>query len=327
MIATSTEASPTPESGRRLGSLDVLVLSAWCGLAAGGARGDRESSLHTLQLYAADVRDVPALRVAGPTDQPLPVRWHGPVSIRGDHHLAAASGLVEPTAHWRDRDPADTHRGKAAGSRRGLAAGLDRYRGSPGPGIRAAWRQACGAGKVLTFPVLMGFVLVQAASIFGGDQLERWREERRPLPPAGSPNVLLVVLDTVRSDHLSLYGYDRQTSPALELLACEASASIGASFGAWTLASHATMFTGRWPHELGVRWLCPMRGGVPTLAEFVSRLGYATAGFVGNTLYCSYDSGLGRGFTHYEDYVLDTMAVVRTAQLAGLLVNPSSRST
>ena len=65
------------------------------------------------------------------------------------------------------------------------------------------------------------------------------------------------------------------------------------------------MFTGRWPHELDVQWLTPLRRNFPTLAEYLGSRGYATAGFVANTVYCSYDTGLDRGFTHYEDYVLE----------------------
>ena len=54
---------------------------------------------------------------------------------------------------------------------------------------------------------------------------------------------------------------------------------------------------------------------MPTLAEHLGSLGYATAGFVGNTVYCSYDSGLDRGFTHYQDYVLDKLNAARTVRL------------
>src|SRR5262249_26042486 len=43
--------------------------------------------------------------------------------------------------------------------------------------------------------------------------------------------------------------------------------------------------------------------------------GYATAGFVANTAYCSYDTGLDRGFTHYEDYVLEKLSPLCTAGL------------
>jgi arylsulfatase A-like enzyme len=148
-------------------------------------------------------------------------------------------------------------------------------------------------------PVLAGLVLA-------GDRLGRWREARRPLPAVTPPNVLLVVLDTVRADRLSLYGHTRPTSPALERLARRGVRFDEARATApWTLASHASLFTGRWPHELGVKWMTPLRDGFPTLAGYLGANGYATAGFVANTLYCSYDTGLDRGFAHYEDYVLD----------------------
>ena len=70
---------------------------------------------------------------------------------------------------------------------------------------RHAIRVAAVAG--VEFSRSRGVVLVLAGSVFGGDWLKEWREARRPLPPADSPNVLLIVLDTVRADHLSLYGY------------------------------------------------------------------------------------------------------------------------
>ena len=54
-----------------------------------------------------------------------------------------------------------------------------------------------------------------------------------------------------------------------------------------------------------MRWLAPLRGDFPTLAEYLGARGYATAGFVANAGYCSYDTGLDRGFTHFEDYVLE----------------------
>ena len=70
-----------------------------------------------------------------------------------------------------------------------------------------------------SFPVMVGLVILLASYIFVGDRLKQARESGRPLPPAGSPNVLLIVLDTVRADHLSLYGYERSTTPFLKQLA------------------------------------------------------------------------------------------------------------
>jgi len=165
-----------------------------------------------------------------------------------------------------------------------------------------------------SFPGLLGLVLVMACSVFAGDWVKERREARRALPPADSPNVLLIVLDTVRADHLSLYSYHRATTPHLEQLAKRGIRFDNVrSTAPWTLPSHASMFTGRWPHELGVQWMTPLRGTFPTLAEYMGSRGYATAGFVANTLFCSYDTGIDRGFTHYEDYELGPLAAVRTA--------------
>jgi len=175
---------------------------------------------------------------------------------------------------------------------------------------------------MVSFPVLAGSVLVLATLVFGGDWLKGRLEASRPLPSADSPNVLLIVLDTVRADRLSLHGYQRPTTPALERLAKRGIRFDEARAAApWTLASHASLFSGRWPHELGVKWLTPLRGNFPTLAEYLGSHGYATAGFVGNKLYCSHETGLDRGFTHYEDYVLEQLMPLRTAWLVDHFLN------
>lgn len=127
---------------------------------------------------------------------------------------------------------------------------------------------------------------------------------RAALPPArpGAPNVVLLVLDTVRADHLGLYGYGRPTTPVLDSLAARAVRfDLARSPAPWTLPSHASMFTGRWPHELSVDYDRPLDGTHPTLAEHLARQGYATGGFVGNTVYCNSWFGVDRGFARYED--------------------------
>ena len=60
-------------------------------------------------------------------------------------------------------------------------------------------RHATGFRRLvrISFPVVAGLVPILAASLWGDDRLKAWREEARPLPPPGSPNVLLIVLDTV----------------------------------------------------------------------------------------------------------------------------------
>ncbi len=49
----------------------------------------------------------------------------------------------------------------------------------------------------VSFPLVAGLVPILAASLWGSDRKKAWGEEMRPLPPTGSPNVLLIVLDTV----------------------------------------------------------------------------------------------------------------------------------
>ncbi len=83
----------------------------------------------------------------------------------------------------------------------------------------------------------------------------------------------------------------------------------------WTLPSHASMFTGRWPHELSAGWFSPLDGMLPTLAEVVGSHGYATAGFVANTWYSASDSGLGRGFTEYRDFRFPRLTALTTTVL------------
>ncbi len=169
-----------------------------------------------------------------------------------------------------------------------------------------SWRGSCrrsnGATPVsgglsgASFPALAAAVAILAASIWGQDRYKLWREATRPLPRTGSPNVLLIVLDTVAAGHLSLYGYSRPTSPTLDELA-----ERGIRFDrvrattSWTLPSHASMFTGRWPHEVSAGWLTPLDREFPTLADYLGQRGYATAGCVANYTYCAADSGLARG--------------------------------
>jgi len=135
-------------------------------------------------------------------------------------------------------------------------------------------------------------------------------------PDVPGPNVLLVVLDTVRADHLSFHGYDRDTSPNLSRLARRGITFKQArSTAPWTLPSHASMMTGRWPHELSTGINHPLDETHRTLAECLSASGYATAGFVANAAYCGIETGLGRGFAHYEDHELSVADILWTTAL------------
>jgi arylsulfatase A-like enzyme len=184
--------------------------------------------------------------------------------------------------------------------------------------VPALERHADGFRRLVrwSLPLATGLVLLLAATLWGGDRIEGWRQANGPPPAPGSPSVLLVVMDTVAAEHLGLYGYGRPTSPTIDELA-----ERGIRFdraqatSSWTLPSHASLFTGRWPHELSTGWLTPLDRTYPTLAEYLGSRGYATAGFVGNSWYCASDSGLGRGFAAYEDYIFPRLTASRAASL------------
>lgn len=103
------------------------------------------------------------------------------------------------------------------------------------------------------------------------------REEARP-------NVLWVVWDTTRADHLSVYGYERKTTPFLEEFAKDARVFEDCqSSSCWTVPSHASMFTGLLPSEHGA-----MHGAeflddkLVTVAEHLRGAGYATYAWAAN---------------------------------------------
>ncbi|MFQ5689198.1 MAG: sulfatase [Gemmatimonadota bacterium] len=135
-------------------------------------------------------------------------------------------------------------------------------------------------------------------------QMARQRTAERHLAsaPDRAPNVLLIILDTVRASSTSVGGSDRPTTPNLERVAREGVYFRRAiSTAPWTLPSHASLFTGRPAHALSASWRRPLDSSFPTLAEFLAAHGYRTAGFVANLGYCGWESGLARGFMHYED--------------------------
>jgi len=110
-------------------------------------------------------------------------------------------------------------------------------------------------------------------------------------------NVLLVVLDCTRADHLSCYGYGRETTPFLDQVAREGVRfSNMITTAPWTLPSHASLLTGLFPVTHGAtdenRYLAARH---KTLAEYLRAAGYRTAAFCTNP-WVSPETGFGRGF-------------------------------
>jgi len=122
---------------------------------------------------------------------------------------------------------------------------------------------------------------------------------RAALPPAreGAPDVVLVVLDTVRADHMASYGHTRDTSPTFDALAREGAWFADATAPAtWSLPSHASLFTGRYPTSHGANLMRSILDDrYPTLAEVLAAHGYDTFCFTANP-WISDGVGLTRGF-------------------------------
>jgi arylsulfatase A-like enzyme len=170
-----------------------------------------------------------------------------------------------------------------------------------------------------SLPLLALLAVGLALRDLGGSPKAAHGSSAAPLPADGTstrPNVLLLVLDTVRAESLSLHGYHRDTSPNLKRIAARGVRFDQArSTAPWTFPSHASLFTGRWPHELKVGEDRPLDATYPTLAEVLGRRGYDTAGFVANTYFCNAWYGLGRGFDVYEDFYDEEMSVSLTETL------------
>jgi arylsulfatase A-like enzyme len=167
--------------------------------------------------------------------------------------------------------------------------------------------------------VALGATVLLIALGFRG--WREWREQRllAAVQPASadSPNVLFLLLDTVRAQNLSLYGYDQPTSPVLDSVAQSATVFDAAyAPSSWTLPSHASMFTGELPFRTGTDWRDPFDRRLPVLAERFQSAGYATGGFVANLAYTHYESGLSRGFQRYVDHRATIRQVLMTSEIA-----------
>ena len=127
-------------------------------------------------------------------------------------------------------------------------------------------------------------------------------------------SVVLIVVDTLRADHLGVYGYDRPTSPNLDAWAEDGAVFEHAfSTSPWTLPSFGTMFTGQLPSRhlagtfvRGADGRPPNRSqfgqldtSLPTLAEAASAAGFATAAVINNA-FLGPRFGVDRGFDTYD---------------------------
>jgi len=162
-------------------------------------------------------------------------------------------------------------------------------------GKRTGGRWAAVAGSVL--------VIALAAGCGGPKEPDR-------------PNIIVILVDTLRADHLGVYGHPGRISPRLDKVAEESIVFDHCYAQApWTPPSMGTLFTSLYPETHGLhrfkknQFLDPESGRLRatvlpdeavTLAEALRDAGYRTAGFVANPWLHS-EWGLGQGFDHYDD--------------------------
>lgn len=134
---------------------------------------------------------------------------------------------------------------------------------------------------------LLAASLAAGLALFAWSTWSAWlstQKGRKPLgppqatPPPGAPNIVLIVIDAGRADALHCYGNPRETSPHLDRLAQEGVLYEQAFTAApWTLPSHATMFTGKYPSEHGAHGeYLYLEDSNVTIAEVLHEHGYRT---------------------------------------------------
>jgi arylsulfatase A-like enzyme len=193
----------------------------------------------------------------------------------------------------------------------GIGPSVDRFRRA------VKFRRNAAAQRVCWRPVILALVRRAApgAAALGALLAAACGAPSQDADPAAAlpPNVILIVLDTTRADHLSYNGWSRETTPRIDALARDAVDYARAlSAAPWTLPSHMSIFTGLLPAQHGATWAAfsdptwesvsdIMRGSFAPadparlLSRRLQERGYTTVGFSNNP-WVSERTGLHEGF-------------------------------
>ena len=124
--------------------------------------------------------------------------------------------------------------------------------------------------------------------------------ERRP------GDIVLITIDTLRADHLGIYGYERPTSPQLERLFHEGAVFERAyATSAYTSASTASLLTGALPQEHGVRLFDQIFPETVPLASELLPEAYQTAAFISTKILSDKGTGIASRFDHFDDEIAE----------------------
>ncbi len=152
----------------------------------------------------------------------------------------------------------------------------------------------------------LSFVLVGLVSWLAACQ-DTQPEDASQTPAAERPDIVLVLVDTLRADHLGTYGYRRDTSPNIDRIGAEGIVFEQAyTHSSWTLTSTASLLTGLLPHEHRLArstthedQFGKLDPAISTLASRLAEDGYRTAAFINNT-FLTPELGLNKGFERYD---------------------------
>ncbi|MCC6850537.1 MAG: sulfatase [Deltaproteobacteria bacterium] len=166
------------------------------------------------------------------------------------------------------------------------------------------WRALARRQPRLASPlVVVGGLLVAVAAARGGMALGARQERPASVAigqPAKGPNVFLIVVDTLRADHLSCYGARRNRTPVIDGLAADGTRFARAyAQASWTRPSFGTIFTSLYPSShRAIHKADALPDAVVTLAEVMQGAGYATVGFA-NNINVAPLFGFQQGFDQY----------------------------
>jgi arylsulfatase A-like enzyme len=249
--------------------------------------------LHALTLKVATVVALGLIAVA------LTCRFSSAVARRFDFGVAPWSACV-----WLAVSPWLVGDGLADQTRMGKLVGLAIF-AVAWLGFTRLFADAFRNARVAS----IGFAAVVFGGIWASESIEQHvivspRPAAQSRPPV---NAILITLDTVRADHLSLHGYSRDTTPFLRSFASRSwvfDDAIAASD--LTLPSHATLLTGLAPRVHGAHpdrrapSGRPLAAEIETLPERLAEAGFGTAAVVANRVYLGQSFGIDQGFMFYD---------------------------
>ncbi len=167
------------------------------------------------------------------------------------------------------------------------------------------------SGRHFTFIIINVFIVLLLNINMEETPLRSGLNVNSPLKGTNHPSVILITLDTFRADHMSLYGYERDTTPNIRKFSEEATTYTNAIAASdLTLSTHASIFTGLYARQHGAHtgfvedllgWGRPLDTKFKTLTEILVDNGYLSMGVVGNYGYLGGYFGLDQGFDYFDE--------------------------